>query len=315
MAGIIYSDYYLPQQELPTNEVLKNSRYNEAKDDEFCECFISQSKIENIVIEKEKDEVQMFSNLIKIFFENSGITPDDISYIIYTSPNNWERNGIYVPYYLQTVFHLKNATVIGMVQECVTTLQAIQLANSLVDSKTGKNVLILSVCYGRKMEDRFTGNTVVGDGAGIIVIGNENVKCRILAGNSISDGKYSYLKYSKKQPTVNGLEIAKNGTNFLKKFIANNGYSFDDIDLLILLNINFSEYFIYTQYLNIDMDKIFQNNIKHGGHLTEVDIIRNYTDAVNGSIIKSGNKVLLYGSGTIGNGMDSLANTILLEVL
>ncbi len=313
MAGIIYSDYYLPDYYLPVWDFLKCSKFKHARDEDFCECFISQSKQESVCIETEKNEIQMLDVLLKRFFEKCSVELQDITQIIFTSPDNWSRKGVYIPYYLQENYGLQKASITGMVQECVTTLQTIQYAYALVNSGLARNVLIVSVCYGREMEDRYTGTTVVGDGASIVLVGNENYKCKISGCNSISDGRYSFYKYNNLVPKVGGLEIAKKGVEFISDLLKANNLTVDDLVKIIPQNINYSEYHMYSQYMSISIDKFFTTNISKGGHLAEVDSIRNYTDFCRDTSFSGTGKVLMYGSGTIGEGMDAVYNGVILD--
>ncbi len=314
MAGIIYSDYYLPEHCLPVWDFLKCSKYKHARNEDFCECFISQSKQELICIELEKDEIQMLNVIMKRFFENCSVPRDQITQIIYTSLDNWNKNGVYIPYYIQENYGLSNASVTGVVQECVTTLQAFQYASALVDSGMEKNVLIISVCYGRQMEDRYTGTTVVGDGASIALIGKNNYISEISGSASLSDGRYSFYKYNNMTPKISGLDIAKKGADFILKLLHDNNLTLNDIDLIIPQNINYSEYHMYSQNMGISIDKFFDKNICKGGHLAEVDSVRNYTDLIKDNFPKPLEKVLLYGSGTIGDGMDAVFNGVILDI-
>lgn len=314
MSGILYSDYYLPSNEIKIEDIIKNSKHKHARDEDFIECFVSQSRQQTICIENEKEQIQIFEELLAKMLEKGDIQAEEVTHILYTSPNDRTEAGVYIPYYLQEHFGFMKATIIGMVQECVTTLQAMRISDALVESGQANKVLILSICYGWNMEDRYTGNTVVGDGAGIMVVGkSENMLAKIINGTSLSQGTYSFYKYLKMPPKVSGMEIAKQGKEFINTFISNNQLTFDDIYLMILQNINYSEYHMYTQYLGIDMEKIFSQNISKGGHLAEVDSIRNFTDYIRANQTSVGHKLLMFGSGTIGDGMDAVYNAVLLE--
>lgn len=314
MADIIYSDYYLPKNTIHVSEFLKCSKFKQAQDEDFCECFISQSRLEKIGVETDMQPVEIFDGLLEQFFTTSELGPEDITHFIYTSPDHWTQGEIYIPYYLAAHFGMVNASISGMVQECVTTLQAMQTAAVMVDSGMAKNVLILSICYGWNMGDRYTGSTVVGDGAGILVVGKQGGVGQISGGSSVSDGRFSLYKYKKLPPKISGLEIARKGAEFILGLLKTNGLTLDDIRTIVPQNINYSEYHMYSQYLGIDMQRIYLENISNGGHLAEVDSIRNLTDIRRASAVSPGDKLLLYGSGTIGAGMDAVYNGVLLTL-
>jgi 3-oxoacyl-[acyl-carrier-protein] synthase III len=313
MAGIIYSDYYLPKDAYPVSDFLMASRFKYAQDEDFCECFASQSKQKKICIEKNLDEIGIFDVLLEKYFSGSGTDPSGITHLIYTSPENWSRNQVYIPYYLQTKFRMYSAAVIGLVQECVTTLQSMQVASSLIESGNAGKVMILSVCYGRPMEERYTGTTVVGDGAGMIVMGSENVSSSVVCCRSFSDGRYSYSKYRNMAVKTGGQDMVKRGVEFISNFLSSKQMTVNDVKLIIPQNINFSEYHMYARYLNIDIGMFFHRNISFGGHMAEVDVIRNYTDIIEMPLASRDDHLLFYGSGTIGGGMDAVYNAVLVK--
>lgn len=314
MAGIVYANYYLPDTFYPVWDFLKTSKFKHARDEDFCECFISQSKQEFIHVEQEKNEVQIFDGLLRKFFEECPIPRDEITHVIFTSLDNWVRDGVYIPFYLVENYSLTAASITGLSQECVTSLQALQFAHALVESNTARNVLILSICYGRTMEERYTGTTVVGDGAGVMLVGKNGNHSKIVGFDSVADGRYSFYKYNRLPPKIGGLEIAKKGVEFIIQLLKKNGRTLDEMKMIIPQNINFSEYHMYAQYLGIGMERFFTRNIVRGGHLTEVDTIRNYVDFRNDPDICAPGFVLLFGSGTIGDGMDAVYNGVILEI-
>jgi 3-oxoacyl-[acyl-carrier-protein] synthase III len=313
MAGVVYSDYYLPKNVYNAFEILKMSNNENVNNNEYCEFFLSQSKLKNICIENEKSEIEIFEMLLDNFFLND-LKPKDISYIIFTkNPYSLMEGNVCIPYYLRARFEMNSATVIGMFQECATTLQAMQISCALIDSGRANNVMILSMCHVTNMEERFIGTSIVGDGAGVMVIGKQGIKCEIIAEKSTSDGRYSLYEHNKNKQKVNNMDTVKKGVELITDLLKTNGFTAKDIKMIIPQNLNFHGYYVYVKLLGIPMENMFLKNIPMGGHLADVDTIRNYTDVIREGEIMKDNLFVLYATGAIRPGFDTVYNTVLLK--
>lgn len=91
MAKILYMDYYLPQNrvsakkhmdsiEIPIPHIYKSK-------EEYNQAFIKQLEIEYLCIENEKNLIEIFSDMLKRFFELKKIDKTQIKYIFYTKNN------------------------------------------------------------------------------------------------------------------------------------------------------------------------------------------------------------------------------------
>lgn len=307
MAGIVYSDYYLPEEKISSRDIL-SFHLKEKEIESFCDF----SKIDYVYVENKRDDIEIFINLVEKFFRQSNIHKDDISYIIHAYPPRLKKENIAIHYFIQKYFGFKNATVFAMNQTCGTTLQAIKVADALVEAGRAKNVMILTIQIGFEMERRFIKTTIIGDGAGVMVIGKQKAESSFLDFISYSDGSYSLNEYNNIPLDFDHLKFVRNGSALINEIIDKNKLTKDDIKIIIPQSINYSSYYnFYAKLIEISPEKLFLMNVPDGGHIADVDPIRNYTDVVRGTTLNSGDKFMMYGMGL--EGMDITYNTILLQ--
>lgn len=307
MAGIVYSDYYLPEEKISSREVV-GLHLNDKERDNFC----NFCKIDHVYIENKRDDFEIFIDLIDKFFKRSNIPKDDIDYIIHAYPPRLMKGNISVHYFLQKYFEMNKATVFAMSLACGTTLQAIQIADALIEAGRAKNVMILTIQIGFEFAERLRTTTIIGDGAGIMVIGKDNTEASIQDYISCSDGSHSFYEYNKIPLDFDHFKFINYGSELINETITKNNLTKDDIKLIIPQNINYHLYYnFYTKFIGISPEKLYLKNLPNGGHLADVDTVRNYTDVIREAALKKGDKFMIYGMGI--EEMDITYNTILLQ--
>lgn len=327
MAKILYSDYYLPNKRVDLKETVKANETIPLPEgyttkDDFCEDFAEESKLKEIAVENEKDVVQIFNSLLSKFFAEFPISPFKIKYIFYTNPlNNYLANGASVPYYLQAKFRMEQAAVLIIDQKCATSLFALEVARALLQKDNNSCALILSPCFLKKMDERFIQFTVCGDAAGIMLVkaGDHQEGFEIIDFLSLSDGSFSLNRYETSPGEWDGhagsvndrIKIIEKGIGVINDLLAANGLDTGDLKLLIPQSVNYYAYYIYSRLLKIPIEKVFTDNIPFGGHLGDVDTVRNFTDVKRNRNFKEGDNVLLYGLGS--DGTDLNYNALLLR--
>jgi 3-oxoacyl-[acyl-carrier-protein] synthase III len=291
MSGIIYSDYYTPEDTLPTSEFV------EAK---IATAFIKQYKLEKVFVEKKRNQVEIFKSLLDRFFAETGIKPGEISHIIYTASQNLGDNTVCIPFLLQSSYKMGSAAVILLKQSCNSVMQGLQAAAALVDTGKSDRVMILSMSYGTPKENRFIKTTVVGDGAGIMVVGKEGYKTRIVDFISRSDGRYSWDQYEKREHQRDSLAVIRDGSDVIMELLKRNRMEITGLATIIPQNLNYLGFFAYARILGIQLNKIYAKNISLGGHLVDVDTIRNYSDYEREILAGPGQeKFVLFSTSTI----------------
>lgn len=318
MAGIIYADYYLPENTVPAAEILKVCLKGQENPEVIADGFINQTKLENILIENKYNPVQIFNLLLENFAAKSGVPAGEVSHIIYTASFNLMKESVCIPYLLQAGYNFTSASIILMEQGCVSVMQAMQMAEALIEAGKAECVLILALSYGFKTEERFIGTTILADGAGILAVGKDRCQFTIKDSIAKSDGLYSLNEYRKIPQRADHLgvtQVIKKGADLTKEFLRNKALNIKDIKAIVPQNVNYYGNYIYARFLGTEIDKVFLRNIALGGHLSEVDTIRNYTDFARENSLNKGDMVLLYACGTVGmgNSTDATYDVMLLR--
>ncbi|MBU3178013.1 hypothetical protein KPL47_16920 [Clostridium estertheticum] len=313
MSKIIYSDYYIPSNTVLVKDILLNSKdflaSNSLTDiNEAADKFITNTGIKEVTVEKDGDIIDIFSTMLNKMFVEMDIEPKKIKNIFYTSDKHYDYNDcVSVPYYLQEKYKLSNATVMTLNQLCSSTLQAIRIADSLNKSEKGAYSLIISPCFLDKGIDRYAGGvTIIGDGASIMLIGDDdcNEGFKIIDTISISDGRVSYYCYDNfnksEKDKYDNLKIRlitlESIAKASRKMVNEYEEWFKDSKFIIGQNVS-SKYLkdYLMNYLN-NVGKTYQNY--HGGHIEDVDITRNLRDVMDSVKFEKGDKIVLFGQGS-----------------
>lgn len=308
MSKIIYSDYYMPSNTVSVKDILLNSESflseNSSIDiNEAANKYIKDTKLSEITVEKDGNIIDIFSTMISKMFEKINIEPDKIKNIFYTSYKHYDYNNyVSIPYYLQEKYKLYNAAILVLNQHCASTLQAMRIAASLNKSEKGAYSLIISPCFLEGNEDRYMGVTVIGDGASIMLIGDDEYSegFEIIDTFSISDGYASWYCYDKlfnksEKNKYNDMKIRLITFESLRKVIGKSvekyGAWFNDSKFIIGQSISEK---IVKGYLK-NVEKVYQNY--YGGHIEDVDTTRNLKDVMDSVKFKKGDKISLVALG------------------
>lgn len=318
MSGIFYIDYYMPDNFMPVSDVIKKipdypypEKYGSA--DDFCKEFRAQSNLDRIAIEEYKNLVEIFTDLLAAFFQKTHIEPEKIEHIFYTDTFNMTtQDYVYIPYYLQKKFNMRKASVMFLNQLCSATAWGMGIAQNLLSNSCNeKYVLILSSCFLHKFENRYAPSTIGGDAVGVLVLNTSSINIEIVDYIFLSDGTGSFNKYHKIDQQINKVLIVRNGVNAIKKLLQKNNLTLDDIFLIIPQSVNRYVYTMYENMLNIQSDKMFTKNIPNGGHLGDVDTIRNLKDCIDLYSIPDKSYIIVYGFSEFGT--DVNYNLVLLK--
>lgn len=323
MPKILYSDYYLPNNWISARDAILASRnldipkgYDTAED--FCEDFQDRNKLEKIFVEYQRTPIDIFEQLLQRMFEITEITPDQIGFIFYTNPLDLITNdNVSIPYYLINKFKMENASVLTLDQKCATSLMTLGVAHTLLSKKKEKYALILTSCFMKEMENRYIQFTICGDGAGVFLVKDDTKSegFEIVDFESISDGFYSFHL----QQTINSenefldpgaddrIHFIEKGMSVINKLLIANDVSPSQVKLIIPQSVSHYVYFIYSKILNYPFENIFTSNISNGGHLGDVDTVRNITDVLENYTFMTGDYVVLYAVGSDGTDMNYTA--------
>jgi hypothetical protein len=307
---INYYDYYKPCFQISLSEVLDRINDTEQKK----KYLLKYSNLDKIAVELGYNQFEMYDEMMEKYFalHNS----DDIKYLIFTGKDYFTNSGISVPYYLIGKYRLKNVNLIALNQGCSGTPQAIRLADHIIKSTPEAKVLIVSLSKMNNIEERYGWPTIYGDGAGMMVLGSDGF-LKISDCVSWSDGATSLERYINlgKIGEVDLMRqenlLMRNTKKMICNLLERNQLSVRDIKKYIPQSIHHLLYRMYAKRINVKIDKFFLENLPDGGHLGDVDSIRNLKDAVLKYNEKAGDQYLLFTLGELGD--NYTYNTILLE--
>lgn len=289
MPGIIYSDYFIPNNYISVEEAVRNSPDFKlpAEFDSYETLFKRQREIgfDKVAIGTYETNVITFTNLMTDLINKTHVNPEEINYLIETDPVlfNVNHSNINITHYLKMKFGMNNAAVFALSQNCSAVSLAIGLTLETIRNKGGYAIILsnnISPCRNRAVP-QWAG--VQGDGASILLVGKEPYEYEIVDYKSSSYGYPSYRDYLRTQNDVpdNKYLIAMHNhcIKEIKKFLETNSVSINDVCMMIPQSTNRYTYLqIYASALGISEDKIFLDNIPRGGHMGNVDVARNLKD-------------------------------------
>lgn len=338
MLGIVYTDYYVSEEMVGFNKILEeNPNFNLPSSyssiQEYYETFKKESHLDQISIMPKNIIIKEFSELIEKCLERTNIHRDKVAGLAYTDPvpfNSIINNNISIPHYLIEKFKFTNANVGLVQQQCTGFILSMGLARGIL--RSDQYLIILSAHCIEINGNKNFGYTLMGDGLGIAVLSNIPSKWEVIDFKMKTNGINTYhlyhdeeLKYQveirpgdfapetiTQEIEKKRTDVIKQGTDLVFDLLEDNGLKMDDLFKFIPQNVHYMSYsFAYARRLKIDPQKIYLSNIAKGGHIGDVDLIRNLTSFEKEEQIPCNAKVVLYGLGT--NGLDMTYGTVLLN--
>lgn len=280
------------------------------------------------IVKGEDTTTTMGVKAARIAIERSGLTKDDIDFIIFAtlSPDYYFPGpGVLV----QRDLEMKTVGALDVRNQCSGFIYAISIADQYIKTGMYKNILVIGSevhSSGLDMTDRGRGVSVIfGDGAGAAVLSREeDLSKGILSTHLHSEGQHAEELILKAPgmggrwvgdivkdndpndesyfPHMNGQFVFKNAvvrfSEVIMEGLSANNLEVSDIDMLIphQANLRISQ-FIQHKFKLTD-DQVF-NNIQKYGNTTAASIPIALTEAWENGKIKSGDIVVLaaFGSG------------------
>lgn len=303
-ASISYMDYYIPPNKVSVDEVLElnkdtimdtNISFEQYKQD-----FKEQSGIKRVsVFAQDADIIGQVSQMMDKLFKTTNINASEIKYLVCGNPVLIGDN-ISIIHYIHKKFSLDNATILPLAQPCISSLMAIGMADKLLNSNEKEYMLIVSGNMYLDKKSRYLGFTVIGDGLSIVLVKNKPGYINIESWKS-SYGSMSYEKVEKRdrgeELFLTKSKIIRNGASFLGKCIKEMDISKEEMDIIIHPNTFYNVWHdLYSSLLQLDSSKFYLDNLWDGGHINDIDYVRNlkdYLEHYKGS--KENLNVLLFG--------------------
>lgn len=306
-----YSNYYIPPNILSTDD------YVEKLDDGFMKVVEMNRKdlasilknsigIKHIYVEDRKNEAKIFSGMLERYFDSRGVSPEAIDFVIYTRGNSvaegdpWSLTDdrcVNVPYFLQNRFKMKNTQIFNVEQVCSGTSVAIRIAHSFIQDGSARRILILSANFFRHMGNRLMGGLgLVSDGAAVLEVLAAESGLAYVDYDGVTDGSITMVKDFRRGTTP--ADIVKVGSQLMNQVCQKNNIRLQDVAVLIPQNISSSGWNFYCQQLDYPRERVFLDTYADGGHMADVDIIRNLTEVNRKNLLSTGDYTMIYGIGT-----------------
>lgn len=311
MAGIVYSNYFIPQNVINVKDIVDSLDIGSCEKKSKMD-FYSISGLREINMWCESDKIKHLLDLLYLMFEDTGIDRNCIEKIVFCNYKYSQEGSLSIPHIVKEQCSLINASIMFLDQICASTVYSIDILKEFLVANPRKYALVISL-NSMLPDERIRNFTIAGDGMGIMLLGSNNVKFEILDALSSSFGRYSYMQYKMDNREITDLSIAKHATKFISKIIKRNDLSVDNIDCIIPQSTNLMQLKIFSKLLRVPMDKFFVDNMSHGGHIGDVDSIRNLTDYYAQRVCEQ-EKLLFYSSGLYPSN-DICFSEILLERL
>jgi hypothetical protein len=139
------------------------------------------------------------------------------------------------------------------------------------------------------------GSVFVGDGQGLMLISGGPGPLEIIDGLGKTDGRIDSINSF--MDSKNQQMIVEVGASLIHELLRKHGLSFDDVPFLVPLNTTPFVWQYYAKRLGISVKKVFFENMGKGGHLGDVDLIRNLSDISSKQEFPNG-YLVVYGVAT-----------------
>lgn len=294
-------DYYVPKQELAVaslidqvaDDAIPNTFSNKEEYGDFVDAIL---ELESIRVETELTQFQTLELLVSQMFNEEIVLPEDIDVIVLAE----ERNGN--PEYnlaqeLQHRFKMKNAFVFNISGNHCANLEVAITTISKIQNKEINNVLILNSTLIGEAKDRIIGSYgLIGDAAGIMLLGSDNNNLNILHSSVQNNG----LMHKGDTQNENNLIHSKYILKCVKEVLQQGNYALENIEKLIIQNANPLLYSHILTNAGLDTDKIYNANFGKYGHLDCLDFLVNLNDASKSESLKKDDLILSVGMGWAG---------------
>ena len=254
----------------------------------------------------------------KIAMSEAGINSEDLDAIIIATVSG-DVNFPATACYVQDKLNAVNAAAFDISAACSGFLYGLTIADSFITSKKYKNILVI----GGEMLSRITDMTdrttcvLFGDGAGAAILQPSDGKRGILKTYIKSYGHLAHLlnmpgggsKYPASHETVDqrlhyikmaGREVFKAAVKTMGdaavNILSQNGFSSEELDLLIPHQANFRIIKATAKRINLPMEKVYMNVQKYG-NTSAASIPIALAEAKNEGILKKGDLCLMVSFG------------------
>ena len=306
---ILGTGAYVPER------VLKNSELQKMVDTSD-EWITTRTGIKERRISTSEDASDLGTNAARIALENSGVSKDDIDYIIVATISS-ETLTPSTACVIQSKLEASNATAYDLNGACSGFMFALIQGEALIKAGKAKKVLVIGSEVLSKITNWKDRGTCVlfGDGAGAAVLGEGdkgilstysksfgNLGMYLTAGGRSLESPFIEDKLDSVDGFINmnGKEVFKFAsyamTNAVKKLCEDENIHLEDIDVIIPHQANYRIIEYASTKLNIPIEKFFIHLEKYG-NTSAASVPMAMHEAIEKKIIKEDMNVVLVAFG------------------
>lgn len=297
---INYMDYYIPTDQMESEYIIRNTSVEKKSQiknlDKCISKFKDETHIEKVSYFKDS---RAFSRkvyeLVERMLKTTQIDPENISYILCGNQHLFHMDGVSIVQSLKYDFKFSNSMILPIMQPCAAALCGLNIANKLLEDD--KYILILSGCCWKNIEERYIDFSIRGDGISLVLLSRNKGPFRIIKSNvlNFNNAAFNVDGTLKHDPSLSRFNLINKGSEFLLESLKVFDIEIDDIAKIIQPNTGYYVFHeLYSYYTKIRPEMFFYDNIPNGGHICDVDIVRNLMDYDQRESLDIGSQVMLY---------------------
>ena len=294
-------DYYVPNNKLNIDVLL-----NDIAPTQIPKTFQSKNEyksfvntileLDDIRVETGFSKYEMLENLMNKMFETQIIDPLAIDLIVLVDER--ESNERNIGQQLQLMFGLDNAFILNFSGNHCANMEVVLHMVARFKSADVNNVLVLNSTIIDDVNDRIIGTYgILGDAAGLLLLGTENAIVNIVDTVVINNGNLFKADVEEDNSLIHSKYILR----CIKNLLIKSKLSVDEIDKLIIQNANPLLYSYILTNAGLDVDKIYSNNFGKYGHLDCLDFLINLCDLNRSNELNENDKIVSIGMGWAGS--------------
>jgi 3-oxoacyl-[acyl-carrier-protein] synthase III len=302
---IVHLDYLIPETKVSVKTVIESMdekdipTFFETKEDAIS-FYENVLNLKEVADAKEKNELDLFDELITKNINQKTVDPSEIDLIIII--DDALQRGNRMPnfgQYIQHSYGFNKADVLILSgNHCSNIEYAITYAELMLKSEMINNILIVGINKVKHYPERVIENyAIMGDGIGIVVLSSKNEKgVKVNGSFSLTHGAFYEADLSKIPPIL----LYKNYTLCISGLLKKYKLSPSMFSEIILQNANISAILECFKSLGFKTKKMNLDHISEYGHIDCIDFIINLKRVVDKNIEKS-TKIISFGNGYAGS--------------
>lgn len=250
--------------------------------------------------------IQIAKESIQVTLKKASLTSRNIDALVYVTSSFWNPSVSSTKEISRLIYELdlNNAYPVGVFfSECSSMLTAIRIASSFIKAGEWKNVLVVSSDTISDNDTRLIPPTasISSDAAASCILTSE-----------LEEGfevLYTNQHIDTSMPDIFTIEDMEEIEQFLKasdqgmkkildKTMKDMRMNPKDFKKIIPINLNSSNSYTISKILDVEIERVFQDNIPRFAHALASDILINLSDFSSHSAIESGHLLLLMAMGT-----------------